>query len=266
MTFTDFKTYFEANQGQYDDLAWDDPHQLSPYELRAVRASLQTFQRGESSEGHYLYTRAKQLGDAEYTAAMRLFIKEEQTHAAVLGRFLDQQGIPRLKGHWLDNIFRGLRRVLSLEHTLRVLLVAEVVAAVYYRALFNATYSGLLQQLCRRIVLDEEMHLNFQCFALRHLAAGRGSGVGAWLRRQAYRGLMAGAALAAYATSRSALQAGGYGLFSFCAAIAAEYARTERMQRVDGLIAVRGGQPAAPAAAGPAGAWQWPSQGLRAAQ
>jgi hypothetical protein len=265
MTFTNFKTYFQANQGHYADLAWDDPHQLTSYELRAVRASLQTFQRGESSEGHYLYARAKQLGDPEYTAAMRLFIKEEQNHAAVLGRFLDQQGIARLRGHWLDDVFRGLRRVLGLEHTLRVLLVAEVVAAVYYRALFSATYSGLLQQICRRIMLDEEMHLNFQCFALRHLAAARG-GAGGWLRRHAYRGLMAGAALAAYATSRAALKAGGYGLFSFGAAIAAEYARTERMQRADGLIAVRGGQPAAPVAAGPVGAWQWPSQQLRAAQ
>ena len=263
MTFTDFKTYFQANQGHYENLAWDDPHQLTAHELRAVRASLQTFQRGESSEGHYLYARARQLGDPEYLAAMRLFIKEEQTHAAVLGRFLDQQGIPRLRGHWLDAVFRGLRRVLGLEHTLRVLLVAEVVAAVYYRVLFSATYSGLLQQICRRIMLDEVMHLNFQCFTLRHLSAGRG-GVGSWLRRLAYRALMAGAALAAYATSRATFRAGGYGLLSFGAAIAAEYARVERMQR-DGLIAVRGGQPAAPAAVGPVGAWQWPGQQLRAA-
>jgi len=265
MTFTDFKTYFQANQGQYADLAWDDPHQLTSTELRAVRASLQTFQRGESSEGHFLYARAKRLGDDEYTAAMRLFIKEEQTHAAVLGRFLDQQGIPRLRGHWLDDVFRGLRRVLSLEHTLRVLLTAEVVAAVYYRALFGATYSGLLQQICRRIMLDEEMHLNFQCFTLRHLSAGRG-GVGAWLRRHAYRGLMAGGALAAYATSRGTFRAGGYGLFSYLLAVAAEYRRVEAMQRPEGLIAVRGGLPAAPVATGPVGAWQWPGPQLRAAQ
>ncbi len=265
MTFTDFKTYFQANQNRYADLAWDDPHQLSPTELRAVRASLQTFQRGESSEGHYLYARAKQLGDPEYTAAMRLFIKEEQTHAAVLGRFLGQQGIARLKGHWLDGIFRGLRRVLGLEHTLRVLLVAEVVAAVYYRALLNATYSGLLQQICRRILLDEEMHLNFQCFTLRHLSAGRG-GVGRWLHRHVYRGLMVGATLLVYASSRPTLRAGGYGFVSFCAALAAEYTRTEQMQRPGGLIAVRCGQAAAPVAPTPAGAWQWPQQGLRAAQ
>jgi hypothetical protein len=68
MTFADFKTYFQANQNHYANLAWDDPHQLSPTELRVVRTSLQTFQRGESSEGHYLYARAKQLNDPEYTA------------------------------------------------------------------------------------------------------------------------------------------------------------------------------------------------------
>ncbi|RZK61071.1 MAG: ferritin-like domain-containing protein [Hymenobacter sp.] len=262
MTFADFTAYFEANQNRYADLAWDDPHQLTAYELRAVRGPLQAFQRGESSEGHFLYARAKRLGDADYLAAMRLFIKEEQTHAAVLGRFLDQQGIPRLQGHWLDAIFRQARRVLSLEHTLRVLLAAEVVAAVYYRALYQATSSGLLQQISRRIVLDEEMHLVFQCATLRHLAAGRGRGV-AWLYRQTYRALMAGAALAAYATARSMLRAGGYRLGSFVVAVAGEYTRVERMQQPGALLAVRGAQPLAPAA--PAGAWQWPTSTLRVA-
>lgn len=265
MTFADFTAYFTANQNRYAGLAWDDPHQLTARELRAVRVSLQTFQRGESSEGHFLYSRAKRLGDADYLAAMRLFIKEEQTHAAVLGRFLDQQNIPRLKGHWLDDIFRGLRRVLSLEHTLRVLLAAEVVAAVYYRALYQATSSGLLQQISRRIVLDEEMHLVFQCVALRQLAAGRGPVLG-WVYRQAYRALMAGAGLAAYVNARAMLRAGGYRLGSFLAALADEYARVEQMQRPGALLAVRGSQPLGPpAATGPAGAWQWPGQGLRVA-
>ena len=264
MTFADFTAYFQANQNRYAGLAWDDPHQLTARELRAVRSSLQTFQRGESSEGHFLYGRAKRLGDADYLAAMRLFIKEEQTHAAVLGRFLDQQGIPRLTGHWLDAIFRGLRRVLSLEHTLRVLLVAEVVAAVYYRALYQATSSGLLQQISRRIVLDEEMHLVFQCVALRRLAAGRRPAL-AWLGRQAYRLLMAGAGLAAYLNSRALLRAGGYRLGSFLAALADEYGRVEDMQRPGAVLAMRGRQSLGPltASAGPVGAWQWPGQALQ---
>jgi hypothetical protein len=265
MTFADITTYFQANRSRFADVAWDDPHQLSPAQLRAISSSLQTFQRGEGTGGDHLQALAEQVGDADYAAAMRLFIQEEEGHADMLGQFMDRQGIPRLQSHWLHTIFRGVGRPLGLVHMVRVILTAEIVAAVYYRALFNATFSGLLQQICRRILLDEEMHLAFHCVAVRRFSAGR-SGLSMWLWRQFYRGLMAGTALTIYVTNRSTFRAGGYSFGSFCRAIAAEYTRVERMQRPDGLIAVRGGQPAASVVATPVGAWQWPQQGLRAAQ
>lgn len=264
MTFADVKTYFQANRRRFADLAWDDPHQLSPTQLRAISASLQTFQRGEGTGGDHLQALADQLGDAGYAAAMHLFIQEEEGHADMLGQFMDKQGIPRLQTHWLHGIFRTLGRPLGLVHMVRVILTAEVVATVYYRALFNATFSGLLQQICRRILLDEEMHLAYHCLAIRQLSPRR-NWLSAWLWQQAYRGLMAGTALIVYLTSRSALRAGAYSLPHFGAAIAAEYVRVEQMQRADAPIFLRG-QPAPPVAAvGPAGAWQWPSQRLRAA-
>jgi len=264
MTFHDIKTYFQANHARFADLAWDDPHQLGPAELRAVRTSLQTFQRGEGTGGDHLTALAEQLGDADYAAAMQLFIQEEEGHAAMLGRFMDRQGIERLQTHWLHDIFRWLGRPLGLVHMVRVILTAEVVATIYYRALFRATYSGLLQQICRRILLDEEMHLAFHCVAVRQLSPQR-NWLSKWAWRQVYRGLMAGTALVVYATNRSTFRAGGYGLVGFCLAIADEYARVEHMQRPDSPIALRGGLPtvASPAAAGPAGAWQWPAVPLR---
>lgn len=265
MTFADIKTYFQANRSRFADVAWDDPHQLSPAQLRAISSSLQTFQRGEGTGGDHLQALAEQVGDADYVAAMQLFIQEEEGHADMLGQFMDRQGIPRLQSHWLHTLFRGVGRPLGLAHMVRVILTAEIVAAVYYRALFNATFSGLLQQLCRRILLDEEMHLVFHCVAVRRFSAGR-SGLSTWLWRQFYRGLMAGTALTVYVTSRRTFRAGGYSFGSFCRAIATEYARVEQMQRPHGLIAVRGGQSATPVAATPAGAWQWPTPGLRAAQ
>lgn len=265
MTFHDIKTYFQANRARFADLAWDDPHQLGPAELRAVQASIQTFQRGEGTGGDHLQALAEQLGDADYAAAMRLFIQEEEGHAAMLGQFMDRQGIARLQTHWLHDIFRSLGRPLGLVHMVRVILTAEVVAAIYYRALFRATYSGLLQQICRRILLDEEMHLAFHCVAVRQLSPRR-NGLSQWLWRQVYRGLMAGTALVVYLTCRRTLRAGGYGLLSFGAAIADEYARVEHMQRPTSPIALRNGLPvaaAAPAQSGPAGAWQWPASPLR---
>lgn len=263
MNFTDFNSYFQANQHRFADLAWDDPYQLSPAERRAVRASLPTFQCGESSGGNHLLALAAAWNAPDYMAAMQLFLREEATHGEVLGRFLDQQGIGRIRQHWLKRVFHQLGRYLGLENMLRIILTAEVIAIVYYQALFSATYSGLLQQLCRRMLLDEEWHLAFHCVAIRRLSAGR-RGLGAWLRRMAYRGLLAGSALAVYVSARRTLRAGGYGVGTFLVAVADEYARVEQMQQPGAPLLLRGNQPAELATA-PAGAWQWPGQGLRVA-
>jgi hypothetical protein len=229
MTISDIKTLFQANQSNAAPLPGPGVP-LTPAELRAVRSSLQTFQRGEGTGGDHLYALATQWGGPDYAAAMQLFIQEEEGHAAMLGQFMEQQGIPRLESHWLHEVFRGLGRPLGLEHMVRVILTAEVVATIYYRALFHATSSGALRQVCRRILLDEELHLAFHCVAIREHSDGHGR-LAAWLWRQFYRGLMAGTALVVYAASRRTFRAGGYGVGLFCRAIAAEYTRLEQMQR-----------------------------------
>ncbi|MDO7846905.1 hypothetical protein Q5H92_11095 [Hymenobacter sp. M29] len=139
MTFTDIKAYFQANRGSAAGLPWPDAQPLTPAERRAVRTSLQTFQRGEGTGGDHLMDLARQYAVPDYAAAMQLFIEEEEGHAAMLGRFMDQQGIPQLQTHWLHEVFRTLGLPLGLEHMARVILTAEVVAAVYYRALAAAT-------------------------------------------------------------------------------------------------------------------------------
>ncbi|MBJ6141893.1 ferritin-like domain-containing protein [Hymenobacter sp. BT559] len=266
MTFADVITYFQANRTRFADLAWDDPHQLSPAQKRTISASLQAFQCGEGTGGDHLQALADQLDDADYTAATRLFRQEEAGHAAVLGQFIDRQGIPRLQSHWLHTVFGGLGRLLGLGHSVRVMLMAKVVATMYYRALYTATFSGLLQQLCRRIVLDEEMHLVYYCLAIRQFSPRR-NWLSAWLWKQVYRILMVGAALVVYLSCRRALRAGGYGLGRFCAALATEYARVEQMQRPDAPLVMRGGPTQAPASpTGPQGAWQWPGSSLRVAR
>jgi hypothetical protein len=108
------------------------------------------------------------------------------------------------------------------------------------------------------------MHLAFHCVAIRQLSPQR-NWLSKWLWRQAYRGLMAGTALTVYVTNRRTFRAGGYGLVSFCAAIANEYGRVEQLQRPGSPIALRGGLPSVttPAQPGPAGAWQWPAPHLR---
>lgn len=76
MTFQDWAAYFRANQDHLDNLSWDDTYQLTARELRVIRHSLPQFQQGEHSEGKHLYQKTKALGDPDYVAAIRLFIKE----------------------------------------------------------------------------------------------------------------------------------------------------------------------------------------------
>lgn len=251
MTFTDIKIRFLANRQQLADLSWNDTYCLTQAEYRAVASSVQTFQRGEGTGGAHLYALATRWGAVDYAPAMQLFIREEEGHAEMLGRFMDQQGIPRLQTHWLHEVFRGLGRPLGLAHMVRVILTAEVVATVYYRALLAATRSELLRQICRRILLDEELHLAFHCLTIRQHAAGRGA-LSSWLWRQGYRGLMAGSALVVYAASCRTFRAGGYGLGRFCRTIALEYGRVEQLQQTGALLALRGHAAPPAVAAAPA--------------
>ena len=229
MNFSDIKTYFQDNGRHLAALNWYDSYQLSAAEMCAVRTSLQTFQRGEGTGGDHLLDLARKWSSADYAAAMQLFIAEEAGHAAMLGQFMDQQGIARLQTHWLHEVFRSLGRPLGLEHMVRVILTAEVVATIYYEALAKATKSTLLLQICQRILHDEVMHLKFHCVAIRQLSAGNKPLI-SWFWRQFYRALMAGTALVVYTASNRTFRAGGYGFGRFCKAIALEYSRVEQLQ------------------------------------
>ncbi|MCC3157199.1 hypothetical protein LJ737_08115 [Hymenobacter sp. 15J16-1T3B] len=224
MTFADWARYFRANHAHLADLSWDDPYQLTQREKRAAGRSLQHFQRFETSEGQQLQRRAAALPDPEYAAAIRGLISEEGDHSLALGRFLDQQGLPRLRRSWVNTAFRGLRRWGSLETTVRVLLTAEVVGTVYFRALYHASFSGLLQQLSLRIIRDEQMHVNFQCFTLTQLRP-RASRLGWGLRQLLHGGLTAGTALVVWLCFNRTLWAGGMGPVGFFAAVAEEWDR-----------------------------------------
>ena len=104
--------------------------------------------------------------DSCFVPALQLFIAEEQEHSGILGRFLDREGIPRLTNHWLDEIFRRLRKLAGLEACATVLVTAEVLAIPFYQALRDATGSPLLRAICVRILCDEAAHLNYQALTL----------------------------------------------------------------------------------------------------
>ncbi len=168
-----WQQYFLANQELLVPLPWNCDYRLTDPERHIVSRSLATFQLGESSEGAHLMRVARayseQVGDPMFVDTVKLFIGEEQRHAGDLRRFMAQEDIPLVRHHWSDAGFRRLRRFSSLDVALSVLLVAELIATVYYKALRQATRSPLLQQLCDQILSDEHQHVHFQVECLQIL-------------------------------------------------------------------------------------------------
>jgi len=78
--------YFRQNAASLLRIPWGMGAQLTQAERSAIAKSLQAFQLGESGEGRHLIRVATEYaartGDEEYVTALRLFIAEEQRHAA----------------------------------------------------------------------------------------------------------------------------------------------------------------------------------------
>ncbi len=154
--------YFTHNAWSLAEFPWSPQPQLSLEHRDILARSLPSFQLGEGSGGSGLLRRAAQQEDPQLHSAMELFIREEQRHSAVLGRFLDQEQIPRLRVHWVDTIFRRIRSLAGFELMMIVLTCAECLAVPYYTAVFELTQNHLLKSIAARILCDEAFHLEFQ--------------------------------------------------------------------------------------------------------
>ncbi|WP_410632580.1 ferritin-like domain-containing protein [Amycolatopsis sp. cmx-4-83] len=143
----------------------EDPHWARGARLHPdVAKSIQRFQVGEAGDGANLIAKA---GSGDYLAAVKLFVAEEQNHARMLAELLAAAGVPTIGAHWSDTVFVRLRRALGLRLELMVLLIAEVVALRYYRALRDGGGDPLLTEVAARILADEERHVPFHCHRLR---------------------------------------------------------------------------------------------------
>src|SRR5436190_18944795 len=161
---------FLENSRRPRSFPWHDPYRLTPAERRLVGRSIQQFQLGEWARGRGLMRRASShpvfAADPWFLPALGLFIAEEQGHSGILGHFLYREQIPRLANHWLDGIFRRVRKLAGLEVCAMALVTAEALAIPFYQALRDATRSRLLRAICARILCDEAAHLNYQALTL----------------------------------------------------------------------------------------------------
>ncbi|HUG94123.1 MAG TPA: 4-hydroxy-3-methylbut-2-enyl diphosphate reductase [Planctomycetaceae bacterium] len=203
--------HFQQNAADPQPIRWERGAGLGPGERAAIARSVQMFQLGESGTGRHLLrvaqAHAERENDPEYVDAVRAFVAEEQRHAAELGRLLDAAGLPRLERQWTRGVFRWLRHRAGLELMLSVLLLAEVIAKVYYAALRHATCSPGVRDLCTRILRDEVVHIRFGCERLARLRRRQPRWVVA-SKGFLWRVLFAGTTLVVWWTHRRALRAG----------------------------------------------------------
>jgi hypothetical protein len=134
---------------------------------RPLIESIRRFQLGESGDGAQLLRKAQQAGDPEYHCAAKLFVAEEQQHAALLLHLLGYLDGEPMHRHWSDAVFVRLRRLMGLRTELMVLTVAEVVALSYYGGLAVDAPDPVVRAVAARIVDDEHPHVRFQRDRLR---------------------------------------------------------------------------------------------------
>ena len=196
-------------------------------ERRLIAKSIATFQLGEQSEGRTLLGAAQRLAHARRTPALaritELFIREEQRHAALLQSFMVDHHIALKRTDWTDRVFRRIRRLAGLELYLYILISAELIGIVYYRALEAATGCRRLTVLCRVLVSDELAHVGFESQLLLALRAGRAAPVQAAMRL-AHRAFFVVSAGVVWLTHRLVLRMGGYGARGFLRLCQAQYA------------------------------------------
>src|SRR5262249_28644005 len=130
-------SYFRSNQAEPLEIPWNKVIAPPPELARFLIPSLQQFQLGEGARGVTFLTLgrrdAEQRVDLDFVETLALFIAEEQRHSAMLARYLRSIGAPILERHWVDSIFRRMRKFAGLECMVTVLVTAEILSVPYYR-------------------------------------------------------------------------------------------------------------------------------------
>ena len=215
----DWVDHFRWNGSVAMRIPWHIGPDLSDEERAAIAHSIQMFQLGEYAEGRHLMGYAKRwadrTGDTLYPEAIRMLIGEEQRHAGVLGRFMEINGIARIKRGCTDGIFWQARNLFgNLEVSISVLVTAEIIAKIYYPALRDATASIVLRAICAQIHREEIAHVEFQTEQLARIRAERPA-YGIWATRVLHRMLFYPTLMVVGLSHRIALRRGGLTLRQF---------------------------------------------------
>ena len=218
--------YFSKNRSNTGDIPWDMQDRLTDDEKSCIEHSIAAFQLGEYSEGKGLLKAAaryaEKIDDECLVPITKLFIAEEQNHALLLKRFMNAHNIALIRKNWTDDVFRRLRKNVGFELTITVLITAEIISVVYYRALKRATNSKLLPAICDKILADEVFHIKYESEMINHIRNSKPAAVKHVLAFL-HQFLFSGTILVVYFNHKRVLKRSGNDLSDFWAACWSEF-------------------------------------------
>jgi hypothetical protein len=168
MPFARWRDHFERNRLRpLPDLGDAATGLPAPWPALLAR-SLAVFQLGESKGGR-LATEIDSVPGlhADYRAAIKLFIDEEQRHGDLLALCIAGLGGELVHTTWTESLFLVARRLAGVRFKLVVLLAAETVGLAFYRGLASRLPAGPLRACLEQICDDEVHHLHFHGDAFR---------------------------------------------------------------------------------------------------
>ncbi|MBK7857801.1 MAG: ferritin-like domain-containing protein [Archangiaceae bacterium] len=168
MTFQTFRAHFEANRGR--PVPPVTPPALPEAQRALLASSLARFQLGETGEGRIAsqIDRVQLPGvDADYRAALKLFVAEEGRHAGILARMVNALNGRLLGQSGSHYLFLVARRLIGVRFKLLVMLAAEVIAVGFYGLLAGALPESELKDALGQVGDDERAHFDFHCAFLR---------------------------------------------------------------------------------------------------
>jgi hypothetical protein len=148
---------------------------LPPSTMEPLRHSMAIFQLGESGGGTRLMKYVQRVVSADrlagYEQAVGLFIAEEQYHARLLAKAVTYMGGACLEKQWSNSVFRWLRNHFGVEFNIQILLIAELIAEVYFGILYRKCGDPALRRVCHKLLSDEMRHIAFHTEFLRERLA-----------------------------------------------------------------------------------------------
>lgn len=164
--------HFKANRGTFQPPVMAPDACALPQLIKTdLRDSLAIFQLGESGGGtrlmRYVQRVVPEKNLAGYEEAVALFIAEEQFHARILAKLVKYLGGDCLQKQWSNSVFRWLRNHFGVEFNIQILLIAELIAEVYYGLLYRKSNDPAVRAVCHRILSDEMRHIAFHTEFLR---------------------------------------------------------------------------------------------------